>query len=98
MRKVRLDPELYEYIQNENLETELFGEIYEMAERAKSYASLGEDVAFLLKEVEVNLEEARREANECTHCHGSGGGYMGGTEPICTYCNGTGNQGGSNEI
>lgn len=36
------------------------------------------------------LDEEAARNNECPYCHGSGGGYMGGSEPRCTFCNGTG--------
>ncbi|RMF53249.1 MAG: hypothetical protein D6746_15850, partial [Bacteroidetes bacterium] len=47
-------------------------------------------VTELLEGVQESLEDELAAQNECHHCHGSGGGYMGSPEPRCPYCRGTG--------
>jgi len=42
-------------------------------------------------DITAALDAARGQGNDaCQYCHGSGGGYMGGLEPRCPYCRGTG--------
>jgi len=47
-------------------------------------------IEIAVEDLDTALIEELEAASECRYCHGSGGGYMGGRDPVCPFCRGTG--------
>lgn len=86
----KFDMALLEFLDDEGLRDEVAGEVLDIAETAVSYEALGRQVIGYFDALETEMKEVAKENAQCTHCHGSGGGYGGGPEPRCPYCRGTG--------